>query len=378
MNLVNRRFNLVLGGGGIKGIAYLGVFKEAERRGYWWGNIAGVSAGALAGTYACAGYKYHMLREIMDRFDFSQIKPENIEKMVPAVASFTEFYKCHRTLGEQSIWAFLNHQYGDGRRSIVEQNAPVPGDRGKLLGNIVSFAKEGYLYDGDYLEEWVYKVLSMAGIRTFGDLRGGIVDKVNPRGYKMRMTAVDVSRAKVLVLPDDIAYYGMDPDRFEVSRAIRMSTSVPFAFKPVEVNTNENGVIRTYHIIDGGVLDNFPMWLSEDSESVPLIGVRLDKGEKKKFFSVDTSLNILKTLISFVHDIGVPKYEYNPDRVIRIDTAKVSFMDFGLNDEEKEYLYKSGQQSAMDFFNGFEKQMGISQRRLFWYYHPMFNRGRMY
>jgi len=52
----NRILNLVLGGGGIKGIAYVGVFTEAEKRGYKWANIAGVSAGALAGSYLAAGY----------------------------------------------------------------------------------------------------------------------------------------------------------------------------------------------------------------------------------------------------------------------------------------------------------------------------------
>ena len=46
--------NLVLGGGGIKGIEYAGAFNVAEKRGYHWGNIAGVSAGALAGSYLAA------------------------------------------------------------------------------------------------------------------------------------------------------------------------------------------------------------------------------------------------------------------------------------------------------------------------------------
>lgn len=100
----------------------------------------------------------------------------------------------------------------------------------------------------------------------------------------MRMTAVDCNRAKVIVLPDDISYYGIKPDEFEVAKAIRMSTCVPFAFKPVEIKRKDGDKTKTHYIIDGGILDKFPSWLIEDSKKYPTIGFTLDGGEKKGFF----------------------------------------------------------------------------------------------
>jgi len=32
------------------------------------------------------------------------------------------------------------------------------------------------------------------------------------------MTAVDANRGRIVVLPDDISYYGIDPDRLEVAK----------------------------------------------------------------------------------------------------------------------------------------------------------------
>jgi len=40
------------------------------------------------------------------------------------------------------------------------------------------------------------------------------------------MTAVDANRGRIVVLPDDISYYGIDPDRLEVAKAVRMTEAV--------------------------------------------------------------------------------------------------------------------------------------------------------
>ena len=52
----NLNVNLVLGGGGIKGIAYVGMLESAEKKGISFKNISGVSAGAIAGACFGAGY----------------------------------------------------------------------------------------------------------------------------------------------------------------------------------------------------------------------------------------------------------------------------------------------------------------------------------
>jgi NTE family protein len=200
----------------------------------------------------------------------------------------------------------------------------------------------------------VYKTLRKRGIITFGDMRNGVCDSVNPRGYKVRMTAVDITRWKIVVLPDDMSFYGIDPDRFEVAKAVRMSTSVPFAFKPVEIRKEIGGGYRKYHFVDGGVLDGMPSWLIDDSGENTVIGLRLKSESKQNV--IDTPLKILKALIFFVHNTGVPKNVNKLKYVADIDTTDVSFLDFNLSDKDKIYLYRMGRYYANILLNKMESR----------------------
>jgi NTE family protein len=217
------------------------------------------------------------------------------------------------------------------------------GQRRNILKNIITYSKEKCLFDGDFIEEWMYKTLLKKGVKTFADIRTKKADKSNPKGYKVRMTAVDANRGKVVILPDDISFYGIDPDRLEVAKAIRMSTSVPFAFKPVEINKMYGKSSKKHYLVDGGVLDNFPLWMIQPSSSIPLIGCML-KGKIK--FNILNPLSILKKIISVVHDYGIPDVkDYKNCCIVKIDTANISFLDFNLDDREKEYLIQSGKRA---------------------------------
>lgn len=367
----NRRLkvNLVLSGGGIKGIAYSGVFEAGERFGFRWANIVGVSAGALAGAYAGAGYTSKELLEILNEFDFSALDINEASKRLPVVEKFINYQKNAAFRGDKSIEEFLNGGNAYKRPMGV---ISLEESRG-ILKNIVTYSKEGCLFDGDGLEEWVYRSLEKKGVRTFADLRGGICDKVNPRGYKVRMTAVDATRRKIIVLPDDIAFYGIDPDRLEVARAVRMSTSVPFAFKPVELKKVEGGSTKTYNIVDGGVLDNFPYWLIAKSRRIPTVGFKLSGGEKKKLLSLDTPINIVQGLVNAVHDTGVPEEKEDIEFLGKIDTSRVDFLDFALDKNKKEYLYLAGRKSGVFVFEAVRRKYRPARiniieffQRLFW------------
>lgn len=70
---------IVLSGGGIRGLSYVGVFLELEKRGYLnhVNEILGVSCGALFGFAYTIGYTPNELLEFVEHFDFSLI--QNIE-----------------------------------------------------------------------------------------------------------------------------------------------------------------------------------------------------------------------------------------------------------------------------------------------------------
>lgn len=374
MAYANKILNLVMSGGGVKGIAYVGMFEVAEKRGIRWANISGVSAGALAGAFAASGCNAYEMWDAMGSFDFKGIQLSNITKKVPAVARYLDFVNQTGLRGPESIRTFLGQNVYTWQTGAFGSNFQRAENRESLLSNIITYVKEGCLFDGDYLEEWVAKILAKKGIRTFGDLRGGAVDKLNPWGYRVRMTGVDCNRAKMVVLPDDVEFYGIDPDRFEVAKAVRISTCVPFAFKPVELKKQEGNTVRTYNLVDGGVFDRFPYWLIDSSQRTT-VGFKLSGGEKPGFFSIDTPLNILKSLISAVQDIGIPEDAENNIKYIgEINTTKVHFLDFDLSKEEKDYLFNAGRQTAINLFNEFEGSHAWYRRGMFYPIFPILKR----
>jgi NTE family protein len=220
-----------------------------------------------------------------------------------------------------------------------------------ITRNTLEFRMDGISANTDCILPWKKK-----NIVTFGDIGKGIPDKLNPKGRRIRMTAVDANRGKVIVLPDDMTYYGIDPDRFEVAKAVRMSTSVPFAFKPVKITFEKDGIKKTHSFVDGGVLDSLPGWLVTSSIRIPSVGFVLDGG-KKKLFSLDTPIKILKGLYIATHDIGVPEDYPQTPFLAKIDTQDVSFLDFGIDEKDKIYLYNAGLRAGNKLFDMIRKNI---------------------
>jgi NTE family protein len=65
--------SLALGGGGVRGIAHIGVLRTFEREGYKIGAIAGTSAGGLVGALYAAGYTTGEMETIFTNVDQSKM-----------------------------------------------------------------------------------------------------------------------------------------------------------------------------------------------------------------------------------------------------------------------------------------------------------------
>ncbi len=331
-------FGLTLSGGGVKGFAFIGVFKAGEERRIKWANMAGVSVGAIAIAINAAGYDYIQFLNLIDTLDLKSLRINEAANL-PVIKRYRDLQTRGNSAKEVALFRLLEQSSEKMRSNIGEV------DQRGVLKDIVNFSSERALFDGDYLEEWIYDALARKGIRTFSDLKGGIIDKKNPRGYKVRMTCVDCTRFKTVVLPDDLTYYDINPDDFEVAKAVRASASIPFAFKPVIIK--KDGV--NHYLIDGGVFDNFPFWLIDNSIT-PAVGFRLIS--KNKGFSLETPIDILKSIIASVYDMGIPHHsKLDIDYVEDIYVPDVSTLDFDLSDEAKSELIEAGYDSANNLFN---------------------------
>ena len=71
---LSRRVDLVMEGGGVKGIALAGAIEVLEERGYRVHRVAGSSAGAIAGALAASGIDGSTMVEILRATDYRRFE----------------------------------------------------------------------------------------------------------------------------------------------------------------------------------------------------------------------------------------------------------------------------------------------------------------
>lgn len=285
----------VFSGGGIKGFALVGAYEEIERRGYRFKRVAGTSAGSIVAALIAANYSS---KEI------------------------------HQLLNELELEKFL-----DARKTFI----PFP-----VMKWILIYWRLG-LYKGDELEKWLAEKLAARGVRSFADLPP----------QTLRVIASDLTNGQLIVLPDDLIKYGIDPGSFSVAKAIRMSCSLPYFFEPVKLYTHRTANI----IVDGGVLSNFPMWLF-DKENIkkvrPVLGVQLSHnvGEHPQH-KIRNAIQMFEALFETMKEAHDSRYisRKHAGNIIFIPTEGVLTTEFQLTPEKKQELFALGKQCASEFFS---------------------------
>lgn len=285
----------VFSGGGIKGFALIGAYAEVEKRGFHFKRVAGTSAGSIIAALIAANYKSAEIYQLLDEL--------NLEKFLDARKTFIPF--------TVTKWILLYWRLG--------------------------------LYKGDELEKWMAEKLALRGIRKFSDLPP----------QSLRVIASDLTNGRLVVLPDDLIQYGIDPGSFPIAKAIRMSCSLPYFFEPVKLQAKRN----TNIIVDGGVLSNFPMWLF-DKDNVkktrPVLGVKLshsliDRPKNK----VSNAIQMYEALFETMKDAHDARYisRRHARNIIFIPTEGALTTEFHLTKEKKQALVELGEKCAKEFFS---------------------------
>ncbi|WP_411334850.1 patatin-like phospholipase family protein [Metabacillus indicus] len=287
----------VFEGGGVRGIAFTGAIQAMEEEKIEWERLAGTSAGAVIAALLAAGYKSYEIREHLIELDFTKFRGRT----------------------------FLNY---------------IP-----IIGGLLQLMIHLGFYKNSYLEEWIDGLLSAKGIRTFADL---------PQD-KLKIIASDVSNGEILILPDDLPKYKMKPSDLKVSKAVMMSASIPFFFRPVKWKSSSQ---FTSYILDGGLLSNFPIWLFDSKEEprFPTFGFRFIKEEIKAGAVIPTPVHLFKNMFKTMlqaHDLR-HLTEETKGRTVQIPTGGITATDFDLNKDEIEFLYQSGYSSAQQFLKSFD------------------------
>jgi NTE family protein len=306
--------DLVLEGGGVKGIGLLGAVLALADAGYKFERIAGTSAGAIVAAlvtaYQRAGRDLHDLDAVMHDLDFNR---------------FAEGAGLTRVAGK--------------------------------LGEIVEVAVHGGGHSGDYLTEWLGAELKKVGVDTFADLRINDPDSSLPddQKYALVVHATDLSRRVLVRLPWDYPEYGMKADDIRVVDAVRASMSIPFYFRPVHQPTPRGTVTW----VDGFLLSNYPITVFDRSDGRkprwPTWGVKLgedtrdkDRPDKPVRSGLRMAINALHTMTS---DWNQYRYEDEgiTQRTVYVDTTGVSATDFAISSETQDQLFVNGKLAARTF-----------------------------
>lgn len=213
---------LVLGSGGLRGVAHVGVLSVLEEHGLRPEALAGSSAGSVVAALYAAGYTARRMRDVMAQLTpdlFTDITLPRLQLLVAGATALRDYLGSNRSR---------------------PMRAP------------------GGLVKGERFSEWLRNLLHGT---TFEDL-----------SLPTYVVATDLATGEAVVfgpenavpsLPEGYAYVTGVP----VVEAIRASCSIPFIFEPVRI-TNRI-------LIDGAFSDPVPARVLAWNSTQPIIAVDL-------------------------------------------------------------------------------------------------------
>lgn len=321
-NHTQLKADLVLSGGGVKGIGLAGAVVALMEAGYEIQRVSGTSAGSIVGAILAAAEPGN------------QLTPEQVRELA------------------------MDLPY----RKFLD---PEPLTRIPVVGAAWDLVSGDGMYKGDYAHQWIRSELKQLGVTTFGDLAIDDDDLPPEQRYRLVVTVADVTLGQLVRLPWDYRrLYGLDPDDQPVADAVRASMSIPFFFRTVKL-TSTAGLTST--LVDGGVLSNFPLdsfdrpdggpprWPSfgvtllpnlpqDNAKVLPALG-------PLHYFGGPALLEDLITTMIVGRDQAYLNLPWVSARVIRVDSNDVGFLDFDISIEQREELFERGYSAARAFLS---------------------------
>ncbi len=211
------RIGLVLGGGGARGAAHVGVLRVLEAEGIAVDYIAGTSMGAIVGALYASGYRPDDIEQILKSIDWPATLRDNPPRRKQSM---------QRKLDQAMITSSL--EVGVGREGV---RLPL----GLLQGQNLTLLLREFL-------------LTAADIQHFDELP-----------IPFRAVAADVVSGEEAVFESG-----------DLVAAVRASMSVPGIFQPLKVDGRL--------LVDGGIVNNVPIDVARDMGATRLIVVDVGSG----------------------------------------------------------------------------------------------------
>ncbi len=331
--------NLVFEGGGVKGIAYVGVLGVLDKKKIMPGivRVGGTSAGAINAVLLAVGYDLAEQEKILNKLDFNDFK--------------------------DGSW--------------------FPFNVARLL------YKFGW-YKGDFFLHWIEDLIkAKTGDKntTFAELEALDI------GPKLSVIVTNLSRNISEVYSADFK----QTRDFKIAEAVRMSMSIPLFFKSVKTRDEifvDGGVFRNYPVKlfdhrryisqaeDKNAARRVPYYdrLNEDfpdDSKWPFVynrqtlGFRLDskaeielflKGKAPPAEPIKGIIEYIKELVDSALNVQEIQHLHSDDwqRTVYVDTLGIGTTDFGLTKKQKDALIASGKKGAEEYFKWLGSKDGMA------------------
>lgn len=272
------KLGLVLSGGGAKGFAHVGAIKVFEEAGLHFDYIGGTSMGSIIGGLYAMGYHPDTMSKIIRNQDWTMLLNDKIQrKYIP--------------IEEKS----------NADRFIV--TLPIKESKVQL--------KQG-LYDGQMINILLAETTSpVHNITDFNKLETPFV-----------CIGTDLVTGENVVL-----------NKGSLAKALRASMSIPSYFTPVDIDGRL--------LVDGGIVNNFPVLEVKEMGADIIIGVDIQSGLYERE-EITTMVRVLDQVTSFYRIEANNIAVNNTDIYIKPELTGYDMMSFTSFDS----IYKAGEIAA--------------------------------
>lgn len=263
------KVGLVLSGGGAKGFAHLGVLKELERAGVQIDYVGGTSMGAIIGGLYASGYTAEQVEKFIKDTDFNKLLQDEIDR---------------------EDKPFFEKKYKE--KTILK----LPIKKGKI--NIPLGLSKGQ----NVLNLFTNLLAHVDHVKDFSKL---------PIPFYCIATNIETGEEVVL-------------EKGNLPLSLRASGSFPSLLNPVEIDKK--------WLIDGGVVNNFPVDRMQEKGVDIIIGVNV-QGKLFKRDEMSSAASILQQIINFQMYKKSDAQVKNVNLHIRPKIADYNVISFDKSDE---------------------------------------------
>ena len=298
------KVGLVLGGGGAKGAAAIGILKELEREKVPIDYIAGTSIGAIIGGLYAQGYRADDLEKLFRSQNWLALLADRDTTLVGKVYKEED--------GVIYVFGFP-----------VRRKADADNNTGF------------WMLHGDHVYNFLDSLVSRSPVQR------GIVKRAIP----FSCVAFDIRRQQEIVL-----------DTGSLARNMRASMAIPGAFKPVQIDT--------LMLVDGGMGNNLPVDVVRKMGADIVIAVDLQQRKRDDYRSPFGFLKGLGGILDWLAERpDIKKYNVNrtkADLYINPDLGSYGVTDF--NAKAIKDILKIGEDTGILYRKQLETFMKDHQR----------------